>query len=304
MEKGTIKVKFSNGFGNNLFQYCFGRLLAEYHNLNYCHDAIPELGVRKEIYPFNKKLKIIKFRAKTNLEAKKYDKNHQKYFQSMKESCNFDFYTFIFYFEDYTLYKPYLDKIRSWFPDIKKTNTKDLVLHLRLRNRVVWATHYKNFVKPQIYKEIIKTNFKFEKLFIVTDSEKWDYVTKKDIRKVQQEIAKKYKRNPTKFISVDKSVKYVNSLIDSLKDFEPILHHSKRAIDDFNFIRSFDQIIFKNSTFAWWASVLSKASKIGVFKLWKPGKGKDKNRNLGQANFPGWFSWGEIGDLLHKPEGY
>ncbi|KKL24607.1 hypothetical protein LCGC14_2413610, partial [marine sediment metagenome] len=32
MKKGTLKMKFSKGFGNNLFQYAFGRLLAEYHN--------------------------------------------------------------------------------------------------------------------------------------------------------------------------------------------------------------------------------------------------------------------------------
>ena len=59
----------------------------------------------------------------------------------------------------------------------------------------------------------------------------------------------------------------------------------------FNFIRSFDKILFKNSTFSWWASVLSDASRVGVFGPWKPDKGK-KNKNLGQADFPGWFSWG------------
>jgi len=304
MKKGTLKMKFSKGFGNNLFQYAFGRLLSEYHNLNYSHDAIPELGIKKKVYKFNKNLKTIKFKAKSNLEAKKYDKDHQKYFQKEYRGYNFDFYSFIFYFEDYTLYKPYLEKIRLWFPSVKKNNKEDLVLHFRLTNRLVWETHYKNFVKPEAYREVIKFNFKFKRLFIVTDAEKWDYVNKKDIENIKKKIAIQYKGNPTQFIPTNVSVKFMNRLVDNLKEFNPILYNGKSMIDDFNFIRSFDQVMFKNSTFAWWASVLGNALKVGAFGPWKPGKGKKKNRNLGQADFPGWFSWGEIDDLMNKPKGH
>ena len=300
MEKGTIKMKFSNGFGNNLFQYCFGRLLAEYHNLNYSHLSISELGIKKETYSFNKNLKTIKFKAKSNFESKKYDKNHHQWFNRKYDNHNFDFNHFMFYFEDYTLYKSYLEKIRSWFPIVKKTNKKDLVLHFRLKNRIVWETHYKNFVKPEVYKKVISSNFNFDKLYIVTDADKWDYVNKKDIRKIQEDIKIKYRKNPTKFISIKKSMNFMNSLVDVLKEFNPILCHNKSFIDDFNFIRSFDQIMFKNSTFSWWASVLSDASKIGVFKPWKPGKGKGKIKNLGETNFDGWFSWGKKEDLLMR----
>ena len=134
--------------------------------------------------------------------------------------------------------------------------------------------------------------------------DRWGYVDKKNIEKIKKEVAVKYKSNPTKFISTDISIEYMNGLIDSLKEFDPILKHSKKFIDDFNFIRSFDQIMFKNSTFAWWASVLSKASKVGVFGLWKPGKGRDKNRNLGKTDFSGWFPWGKVTDLIKRPKGY
>ena len=298
MEKGTIKIKFSKGFGNNLFQYSFGRLLAEYHNLNYSHPAILEMGIKKENYSFNKNLKTIRFKAKSNFEAKKYDKNHQQWFSQKYNNCNFDFNHFMFYFEDYILYRSHLKKIRSWFPVIKKTNTKDLVLHFRLKNRLVWETHYKNFVKPEVYKRVISSNFNFDKLYIVTDADKWDYVNKKDIKNIQNEIKIKYRKNLTDFIPVKKSMSFMNNLVDSLKKFNPILCHNKNFIDDFNFIRSFDQIMFKNSTFSWWASVLSGASKVGVFGPWKPGKGKGKIKNLGKTDYDGWFSWGEIEDLL------
>jgi hypothetical protein len=303
MKNGTLKMKFSKGFGNNLFQYIFGRLLSEYHNLNYCHDAITELGIKKEVFPFNKKLKTIKFKAKSNLEAKKYDRDHYKYFDKKYNKCNFDFYHFMFYFEDYTLYSPYLKRIRSWFPPVKKTNTEDLVLHFRLTNRLVWETHYKNFVKPESYNRIIKSNFKFKRLFIVTDADKWDYANKKDIERIKKKIIIQYKGNPTGLIPTKTSVKFMNRLVDNLKEFNPILHHGNNMIDDFNFIRSFDQIMFKNSTFAWWASVLSEASSVGAFGPWKPGKGKKKNRNLGKADFPGWSCWGSTNDLINETGG-
>jgi len=296
INKGTLKIKFSKGFGNNLFQYCFGRLLSEYHKLNYSHLAIPELNIKKEEYLYNKEMRTIRFKARNNFEAKKYDKNHIKWFSPRYRNCNFDFFSFIFYFEDYNIYKDYLKKIKSWFPPVKKTNVKDLVLHFRLENRLIWKTHYRNTVKPGTYKKIILSNFNFEKLYIVTDAEKWDYLKKKDILKLHKKILNKYKRNSTEIISIKLSRQYMNDIIDEFKEFKPIIHHSKRFIDDFNFIRSFDKIMFKNSTFAWWASVLSYASKVGVFRPWKPNKGK-KNRNLGQTDFSGWFGWGKINDL-------
>jgi hypothetical protein len=287
LEKGTVKIKFSKGFGNNLFQYCFGKLLSEYHNLNYSHPSIPEMGIKKKDYSFNKKLRTIKFKANSNLEAKKYDKDHMKWFSDEYKNCNFDFYTFLFYFEDYNIYKPYLQNIRSFFPKIKKKHNKDLVLHFRLENRIIQETHYKNVIMPQIYEKNIFNNFDFDKLYIVTDSDRWEYIDEKYVKKLH----KKYDRKLNDFISIDKSIKYMNDLVDAFKDFNPIIIHNKNMIEDFNFIRTFDQIMFKNSTFAWWASVLSDASKVGVYGQWKPDK-KKRNKNLGRASFPGWFSWG------------
>lgn len=292
MKKGTLKIKFSNGFGNNIFQYVFGRLLSEHHGLDYDHDAIHELEIKEERHPFNKKLKMVKFKEKNNRAAKRFDENHQKWFTQDYEGHNFDFYRYMFYYEDYTLYAPHLEKIRGWFPKVEKTNTKDMVLHFRLQNRLIWETHKKNFINPEVYRETISSNFDFDNLYIVTDAEKWDYVTNDDIKDLHEKMARKYRSNPTKTIPIQESVDLMNNLVDKFKDFKPILRHSKKFIDDFNFMRSFDQIMFKNSTFAWWAAVLSDASKVGVYQPWKPNKGK-RNKNLGCADFPGWFGWGE-----------
>ncbi len=77
----------------------------------------------------------------------------------------------MFYFEDYTLYENHLDRIRSWFPQIKKTNMTDLILHIRLENRIVQKTHYKNAISPLVYKKVMLSNFNFNKLYLVTDTE-------------------------------------------------------------------------------------------------------------------------------------
>ena len=291
MPKGTLKIKFSKGFGNNIFQYVFGRLLSEHLNLNFDHDAIPALGIREERYPFNRKLKTVKFSAKNNLEAKKYDVNHAQYFEPREEPCNFDFSRYMFYYEDYTLYSPHIEKIKGWFPIVKKSNTIDLVLHFRLENRIIWKTHYLNAIPVDVYRDVIKSNFDFDRLCIVSDSNKWGYFNEKDIEGIRSKTAKMYVTNSTDIIPVKKSIQYMNDLVDGLKEFDPVLHHSDKFIDDFDFIRSFDKIMFKNSTFAWWAAALGSPSKVGVFQPWKPNKGK-RNKNLGRADFPGWFGWG------------
>lgn len=297
--KCTLKIKFSKGFGNNLFQYCFGRLLSEYHNLNYSHGSIKEMGIKEEKYSFNKSFPIVKFKANSNEEAKKFDEDHLKWFSDKYRNYNFNFFSFMFYFEDYRIYKPHCEKIRLWFPLIKKNNTKDLVVHFRLKNRLVWETHYNNFIKPEIYKKTISSNFSFDKLYIVSDMDKWDYYKMSDIEDIKNETLKKYKGNSTNFISSKKSLEYINNLVDSLKEFNPILYHKEEFIQDFNFIRSFDQILFKDSTFSWWASFLSNASKIGVFGPWKPNK-KKRNKNLGKMDMNGWFSWGSEEDIIGK----
>ena len=91
----------------------------------------------------------------------------------------------------------------------------------------------------------------------------------------------------------------MNNLVYTFSEFNPIIIHNNNMMTDFKFIMSFDKIIFKNSTFSWWAAVLSDASRVGVFGPWKPNK-KERNKNLGRADFPGWFSWGSKKDLLTK----
>ena len=46
--KVTVAVSFTIGFGNNLFQYTYARLLAEKNGLNLSHRAISEVGIEAQ----------------------------------------------------------------------------------------------------------------------------------------------------------------------------------------------------------------------------------------------------------------
>lgn len=77
-------------------------------------------------------------------------------------------------------------------------------------------------------------------------------------------------------------------------DYE-IVHHD-HYWEDFNFLRSFNNIMFGNSTFGWWASYLSDADKKYVYRPWQAEFGNP--RNLGETNFPGWNGYLRNGEII------
>ena len=56
---GTVLINFTIGFGNNLFQYVCGRLLAERNNLQLKHRAIPEMMIPEKNPQINSSLPTI-----------------------------------------------------------------------------------------------------------------------------------------------------------------------------------------------------------------------------------------------------
>ena len=303
-EKPVVKIKFSIGFGNNLFQYIYSRLLAEHHKAELSHPFLPGFKFEAKNFKLNSKFRTI------HVKKKEYATGaYKKYFMNTREKCN---YNLVGYFEDYTLYSEHLEKIKNWFPKIEKNNKNDLILHLRLQNRLVEVNHFLNLIEPKKYISVIRM-FKFKKLHIVTDLEKWEEYYEKDILKIKKDLLAG--PNPgTTSVAIEDSLLYVNSLIKELSKLNPIVHCSNAQtifgsgglrgnfMDAFNFIRSFDQVIMYNSTFSWWAAVLGGASKVAVFSLWKPDR-ETNCPNLGNTNFPGWFSYGNKSDLIsNRPE--
>ncbi len=281
-EKGTVKVIFTNGVGNNIFQYVYARLLADHYGLNLSCKGLEVVKVPKATFRLKKDIKTIKIGPK--------EKKFHKYFE-ISEPCNFIVHT---HPEDYTIYKPHLKKIRSWFNDIPKTNTSDLVLHLRLGDRLLEKFSYHPLMKVQAEEFISAFQyFDFKRLHIVTDMKVWKKITPKEVKKMDFHTKVKKRKRIDPVIAAD----YFNSLHSAFEKFNPVVRAGKNIKDDFNYIRSFDKILFQHGTLAWWAATLSHASKVGVFEPWRPIK-KENNRNLGQTNFDGWFGWGKNRDTI------
>jgi len=281
-----IYVKLTNGFGNNLFQYIAGRLLADHHKKELV--LIPPF---KDYYGLNEIIKLgLKFDTIENkINLSDYELiTERNYLLAYKNNCNKTNLVLEGYFEDYTYYYDHLKKIRTWFPFLTERANNDLVVHIRMGDRLFFQETYDSngvpVVKPKNYLNAIK-QFEFERLFIITDMPFWKKVGIDELIKVKYHVTLNYKQSINPRISVS----YFNSLVDTLQIYDPIVRH-RSVSDDFSFIRSFNNILFQHSTTAWWASALSNAKSVGVYGPWRPSK-KSNNKNLSKVPLRGWFQW-------------
>ena len=117
-QTGVVSVNFTIGFGNNLFQYCYARLLAENNDMELHHKGIPEFNIPPSAPAINSKLRTYVITDDTATQGLEHRLTNNNVVVNG-------------YFEDYRLYQNDLDRIRSWFPTIPQTNHTDLILHLR-----------------------------------------------------------------------------------------------------------------------------------------------------------------------------
>lgn len=275
---GVVVSQLTNGFGNNIFQYVAGRLLAEelgcYHYVKpptsdyYAIPSLKELGINFEPREASNFVNIT-------------DSNYRYAFDKALVGKNIHLSG---YFEDYTYYIDKLDTIRSWFPEVEKSNTDSLVIHMRTGDRLFMKNEFYSKPRAENYLKAM-SNFSFSNLHIVTDMPKWDYVTANELQnmKFHLDVA------DDKRVPIEESVKYFNGFVEGFAPHNPAME-KRSIVDDFNFIRSFDNILFEHGTLSWWAAVLSNAEKVGVYGPWRPWKGKT-NKNLSQIPLDNWFKW-------------
>ena len=274
-----IYVKLTNGFGNNLFQYTAAKVLAEFHN-----TGVVAIPVVDNYYAIND-LKMIgvnfatKQKPKDLLEAN--DKNYISFFDKKFNDCNI---LLSGYFEDYRYYYKMRNKIKSWFPPLNKENNNDLVVHMRTGDRLFMKNEF--YMKPTAkdYLSAVE-KFDFNKMHIVTDMPKWDYITKEELKNMNFHVNIPSDQS----VPIEESVEYFNSFVEGFSKYNPII--KKRTIyEDFSFIRNSDNILFEHGTLSWWAAFLSEAKKVGVYGPWRPWKGQS-NKNLSNIPLKEWFKW-------------
>ena len=273
-----VYVQLTNGFGNNLFQYIAGRLLAAFHGQETV--VIPPYSNYYGIGEF-KKIGITLETVEVPKCENVTDINYTHYFNHKYK--NNDFFV-SGYFENYKYFKNNIDLIKTWFPDITNKNENDLILHFRAGDRLFYANEYDSKPQAKNYVDAIK-QFDFDKLYIVTDMPEWEKITLEQLEQMKFHVDV-----PTdKRISAQQSIDYFNSIVDGLAEFNPV--HSKNSVaEDFSFIRCFNNILFQHGTLCWWAAALSDAKKVGVYGPWRPWKGTS-NKNLSDVNLEGWFKW-------------
>jgi len=279
----VVVVQLTNGFGNNIFQIMAGKLLS-----NFLDKGLKIVAPTPDYYAI-KDLKSLGFSVEpdhSNIHiagevVRANDSNYRLcYNHELKK------YDILLsgYFEDYTYYKESADLIKSWLPEINKKNTNDLVIHFRAGDRLFYKNEFHTKPSFERYEKAIE-QFDFDKLHIVTDMPKWEKATPEQVEsmKFHYDVPKENRVSPQ--LSAD----YLNSFVDGMSKYNPSVQH-RNIFEDFNFIRSFDNILFQHGTLGWWAAFTSDANKVGVYGPWRPWKG-DSNKNLSKIDLPGWFQW-------------
>ena len=113
----------------------------------------------------------------------------------------------------------------------------------------------------------------------------WDYVTCDELKNMEFH----YSVPSNQRVEIQRSSDYFNSFIDGFKKYNPVFE-KRTTVEDFQFMRTFENILFQHGTLGWWAAALSDASRVGVYGPWRPWKGA-MNKNLSQVKFDGWFQW-------------
>ncbi|NKB63217.1 MAG: hypothetical protein GKR95_14225 [Gammaproteobacteria bacterium] len=273
-----IQAHFTNGAGNQLFQYFFAYLLARHHNATLLHSQLDVIEV-------NEKMDVCMQGIEFDHVIGRYETDFLRFFEepfwrNLKLGrC---------YPEDYRIYIPHIDHLKSQFPPPSEVNERDLVFHLRLGDRLLRRQDYELGMKLDLTQLLGAINkIDFERLHIVTDMPYWRKLVPYDIKQMRFHMMPGEKRRIEPEIACD----HFNNIVDFFSDFDLVVHTGNNVSEDFKFIRSFKKVLFQHATLSWWAAAIGNAEQVGVYGPWRPNAGK-LNRNLGRTPLPGWFSWG------------
>jgi len=278
-----VCVTFTLGFGNNLFQYIAARLLAEQYELPLWITQPPSASAISEFSKLGIDLNVTDSRQFRFIITERYYEEVARGDYPRRRMLLSGF------FEDYRYFLPHLETIRSWFQPVEKRSGRDLALHFRTGDRLFMKEEF--YEKPRIadYLAAIE-RFDFDRLRIVSDLPVWKAYTEAELRSVN------FHRSIPEHqaVPLSESIEYLNEFVEGLSRFDPTFRSTSPA-EDFDYLRTFDNVLFEHGTLSWWAAVLGGASHVGVYGPWRPWRG-ESNRNLSEVPLDGWFRWDRLTD--------
>lgn len=238
-----------------MFQYSFGRILAEQMNYklifrpadnesNIFLNHYNILSNFQNICEINgNEIKDLVFVTNDNFG---YNINNLLKFKNVKGLLLHG------WFQRKQYYINYLPQIKKWFyltesQNNLSINSQDIVIHIRRTDFKLDTVHHINHcIKLNYYTDILEKN-SWNRLFICGDE-------------FDEEVKKSFLK------------------------FNPFYYHVSE-IEDLKFMKQFNKIIMSNSTFAWWASVLSEANEIYFPKTKNPLAFFNHDQDLLMPNF-------------------
>ena len=161
-----IHAQYAGRLGNNMFQYCFGRILAE--ELGYELIANPIMGFDETGKKVNGK------RVEGHPPSLGF---HEV---DVDNLLSLDPPQPIFldgFYQRYEYYKDHKEKIKKWLQidnhDVGQSD-KDIIIHMRLGDNVTTLDPENPFIMPFAYYEKALQNTTYDRLFICSDPETID----------------------------------------------------------------------------------------------------------------------------------
>lgn len=278
-----IQAYFTNGAGNQLFQYFFAYLLARHHRATLLNPMLDVIGVEERI---DSRAQTAEF----DHVIGKYETDFLRFFED-------PFWRHLklgrCYPEDYRIYVPHIEHLKAQFPPPSEVNEDDLIFHLRLGDRLLRRSDYDPGMKLDLT-ELSSAigQFDFARLHIVTDMPCWRRIVPSELAQMRFHMMPGERRR----IEPELACEHFNDIVDFFSAFDPIVHIGNSVSEDFHLIRCFKKVLFQHATLSWWGAAIGNAEQVGAYEPWRPNAGK-LNRNLGRTPLPGWFSWGSTSSL-------
>ncbi len=245
-----VEVIYNGGVGNYLFQYCFGRILAETIGYRLVAPPIPGFARTYDLVD-----------GHDYADAPVLTLRGQKPDLSFLSNGSHDKYHLLLtgYFQRYEYYRPHAQRIREWLHTEDNIDARigknDVVLSIR-RGR----DYIPRYGLPLSYYEEALASIKYETVHICTNEPDDPF-----IRYLQK-----------KYHAVIRPGSFQGGRI--------LPSYLSGALDNLVFIKKFKKIVISNSSFAWWAAFLSDADEIIYPRpsngMWSPNDPVSKNIDL------------------------